>query len=251
MIDEFRQQALEYTTERATVWLDKDGLTPEEARRFASLLDKGIRDLEQYLGLGFNPKAWGSDKVCYLVSSSIRIAYTSWGPTVFLPLWRVKDHSAPYLHETTHLLLNAWRAERPAERARPPLWLEEGFASFVQSYVSEHVGGWDHLFATEGNRGIDEEAGALIETAAGVDLLPFVGGEGRPPGIFRDRERVARPFYVLSQSFVKHLVERAGRETVQSLCFVSDTSASLAEKTGESAEKWRVEWLARLPRPKH
>jgi hypothetical protein len=73
-----------------------------------------------------------------------------------------------------------------------------------------------------------------------------VGREGEPPGLERDREGVARPFYVLSHSFTKYLVDTAGLATVLRLLDARDVSAALPGETGRPLEAWRDGWLQAL-----
>ena len=56
---------------------------------------------------------------------------------------------------------------------------------------------------------------------------------------------MARPFYVLSHSLAKHVVEAAGLAAVVRALVSSDARA-LADETGHSDEVWRVLWLKAL-----
>ena len=76
--------------------------------------------------------------------------------------------------------------------------------------------------------------------------MPFVGRHGEPPAIQYDRSNVAAPFYVMSQSFVKYLVDKAGMEKVRLLIAAGDFEAQMVEATGKSPEQWKTEWLASL-----
>ena len=67
---------------------------------------------------------------------------------------------------------------------------------------------------------------------------------------WEERRQVAAPFYVLSHSFVKHLVERAGLPAVKSLLLVDDVPAALARTTARSLAQWKEDWLASLGEPR-
>jgi hypothetical protein len=54
---------------------------------------------------------------------------------------------------------------------------------------------------------------------------------------------VARPFYVLSHSLTKHLVDTVGLEAVVK-ALVSGRNDSLESATTRAGEDWRREWLA-------
>ena len=137
-------------------------------------------------------------KVRYFISSQFSTSHSR-GHSIYLPLARVANQSAPYLHETVHSIV-------PCPNC--PMWFSEGFASFVQSYVSEHMGGYDGIiFARQGNRGIDRDALRWLANERGQAVLPFIGKPEEPPQINEDRSNVAAPFYVMAQSLVKYIVE--------------------------------------------
>jgi hypothetical protein len=172
-----------------------------------------------------------------VISGRVHVS-RAWRTTALLPLARVRAGTVPYLHETVHLLLPV--------RSRST-WLGEGFASYLESWVSEHRGGYDaHVFTRAGDRTIHRAAARIAGTASGRAVLPWVGREGEPPGLARERERVARPFYVLSHSFTKYLVDDAGLATVLRLLDARDPGKVLAEETGRPLEAWRDRWLRAL-----
>jgi hypothetical protein len=157
---------------------------------------------------------------------------------VLLPAERVKTDSAPYLHETTHVLMPV--------RSRS-MWLGEGFSSFIQSYVAEHIGGYDgYVFSYGGNANVDRMARRYLASDGGKAVLPYVGGAGSPEQVWQERRQVAAPFYVLSHSFVKYLVEHAGLEAVKGLLRADDVAAELERATRRGVAEWKAEWLASL-----
>jgi hypothetical protein len=229
---DLQEKGYRLSTKRAVLYFDREGLTPEQCKEFTTLVDHGVRDVRAFLKL--RP---GKEKLEYFVSTRVRLSHTS-DSGVFLPLRRVAEHTAPYLHEATHVLV-------PSENGAP--WLAEGFASYVESHVSEKYGGYAaHVFNQGGNRQIDQEATERLATDGGKVALNYIGADGVPRGFYYDRERVAAPYYVLAQSFVKFLVERAGMKQVLALHKAEDSAAALAAITGKSGEAWRTEWLASL-----
>ena len=112
----------------------------------------------------------------YRVGASLPYSMTR-GRTVSLMLERVRSDSAPYLHETVHVLVPS---------PNRSVWLSEGFASYVESYVSENIGGYDaRVFTKTGNRGVDTEAARWLGREAGRTVLPWVGTPGEPPEMHR------------------------------------------------------------------
>jgi hypothetical protein len=228
---------IRYETARATVSFDAHGLTPDQRERFVRLVDKGIADIESYLR---EPPA-ERPRIAYQVRADIPISRTFRG-TVELPLERVRTDTAPYLHETVHVLM------RVRSRA---MWLSEGFASFVQSWVAEQKGGYDgYVFSWGGNANVDRLARRHLARDAGKSVLPFVAGAGSPPEVWEERRQVAAPFYVMSHSFVKFIVENAGLATLKELLRAEDVSSTLERLTQKGLERWKADWLAKLESPR-
>jgi len=222
---------------RATLSYEESALSPAEASRFAGLLDKGIADVESYL----RPAAADGlreGRIVFRVGAELPYSMTR-GRTVSLMVERVRTDSAPYLHETVHVLVPS---------PNRSVWLSEGFASYVESYVSENIGGYDaRVFTKTGNRGVDAEAARWLSREAGRTVLPWVGTPGEPPEMIEERRRVAAPFYVLSQSFAKFLVAKLGLARVITLVSSRVPEAALLHLSGRSVEDWKADWLRTLP----
>jgi len=224
---------VKYQRSRAVVWFEQDVLTNAAMKLFSDLVNNGIGHIRRFLGI----TSRRSRLIHYYVSSDVQISHAS-ALGVFLPIGRVRQKTAPYLHETTHVLA-------PCDHC--PLWFQEGFASFVQSYVSEHYGGYDGaVFANCGNAGIDDASAAWKATPEGAAVLPFLGRYTEPPRVDSDRSNVAAPFYVMSQSFVKYLVANIEREKLLKLLTTPDFKGRLRSLTGKSISQWKREWLAHI-----
>lgn len=227
---------IRYDGVKATLYVEGGSLTSAEAARFCRLLDKGIADIEAYLGPAA-PDGLREGRIVYRVGDALPYSMTR-GRSVFLMRARVRSDSAPYLHETVHVLVPA---------PHRSLWLSEGFASYVESHISQSMGGYDaHVFSRTGNRGVDGEAARWLAREAGRAVLPYVGAPGQPPEMLSERRRVAAPFYVLSQSFSKFLVERLGLGRVIALVSSRDPEVALARTSGRPVEAWKAEWLATI-----
>ena len=77
-------------------------------------------------------------------------------------------------------------------------------------------------------------------------VVPFIGVPGEPPDINYDRSNVAAPFYVMAQSLVKFIVERAKLEKLRPVFEAKDFEADLKSSTGKSSAEWKAKWLAKL-----
>lgn len=228
-------------TERATLYFEDGALTPPEAARFAQLVNQGIVDIESYLRPAA-PTGLREGKIIFRIRDDLPYSMTR-GRTISLMLERVHTDSAPYLHETVHVLVPS---------ANRSVWISEGFASYVESYVSENIGGYDaHVFSRAGNRGVDGEAARWLGRDGGQVVLPFVGAPGEPDEMTSERRRVAAPLYVMSQSFVKFLVARIGLGRVIALVSSRDPEAELEETSGRTVQSWKTEWLGVLSAGKY
>lgn len=194
----------------SAAWFETGALSDSAMNEFSALLENGIREIAEFAG-----SALPDRKVTFFISSHVDISHAR-GRSIYLPLDRVSTRAAPYLHEITHVLL-------PCDDCA--LWLNEGFASYVQSYIAENVGGYDgQIFTRNGNAGIDRDAVRWLNDPRGRAMLPFVGTEVEEPDL-SDRRNAAAPFYVLSQSLVRFLVRNTGVKDPGSLARLQDLTA--------------------------
>jgi len=229
-----------HETERAVIEYDPGTLSAVEVDEFGRLVDQGIADIESLVAPSLPAWARRGGRLRYVVSARVGMS-RAFRSTVLLPLERVRSHSAPYLHESTHLLV-PFRGSR--------VWLSEGFASYLESWISENRGGYDaHVFTQAGDGGIHEAARGWLGRPEGRAVLPWVGAPGEPPAMGRDRQGVARPFYVLAWSLTKHLVDAVGIDPVVRLVVEGGSPTAFEGLTGRSEAEWRREWLRALDEP--
>ncbi len=229
-----------YELGRVTVLFEAGAFSAEEMGRFAVLADRGVQDIDTLLN-HVGPGARTSPSVTFVVREGLPMSRT-FRRTVMLPAERVHADRAPYLHEATHVLV---------PMKEECLWLSEGFASYVQSYVAEKIGGYDgYVFSWGGNRNIDRLALRTLNSESGRAALPYVGGAGEPAEIFEKRREVAQPLYVLAHSLVKFMVENSSLDKVKTLVQASNIEGSAAPLTGRTIEAWKADWLATLKAPR-
>jgi hypothetical protein len=129
------------------------------------------------------------------------------------------------------------------------VWLAEGFANYAEYELGPKLGlEPDRLFVKGDRTTVDAEARAWIREPRGAAVLPFVGSHGVPDGLLADRANVAPPFYVLSHSFIKHLVDRAGLAPIvrlyeQHFAGTRSIEEDVKRTTGRDLAEWRREWL--------
>ena len=223
-------------TERTVLEYHPEDLSLTEAEVFSVLIDRGVADIEAVISPSLPAWAKRTGRLRFVVSPRIPISRTH-GTTVLLPLERVRTRTAPYLHETVHALVSP-RGDR--------VWLTEGLACYLESWVSENRGGYDaHVFTRAGDREIHAAARRTLEREAGRAVLPWVGGHGEPPLMEEDRSGVARPFYVLSQSLTKYVVDSAGLGAVVR-ALVEGSAAGAPGLAGRSETEWKRDWLGAI-----
>jgi hypothetical protein len=229
-----------YQLDRATVLFESGAFSAEEMGRFAVLADRGVQDIDTLLNHA-GPGARTGPTVTFVVRADVPMS-RSFRRTVMLPAERVHRQTAPYLHEATHVLV-PMREEC--------LWLSEGFASYVQSYVAEKIGGYDgYVFSWGGNGNIDRLARRTMNSDLGRAALPYVGGAGEPADLFEKRREVAQPLYVLSHSLVKFMVENSSLDRVKTLVQAQNIEGSAQSLTGKTIDSWKTDWLAMLQTPR-
>jgi hypothetical protein len=220
-------------TRHASLWFDSGALGPNQMDRFSKLVNQGIVCIEAYLGGSLED----SQKIRYFISNRVEISHSA-ARSIFLRMDMVRDRTAPYLHETTHVVT-------PCDSC--PMWFSEGLASYVQSYISEHAGGYDGgVFSQSGNRGINRDARRWLASDSGQAVAQYIGVPGEPPAINYDRSNVAAPFYVMAQSFVRFIVKRASIHKIRRVSEADDFDSAMLSATGKSAAQWKEEWLAEL-----
>jgi hypothetical protein len=229
---------------RVVVWFDPAELSRADADRLTDAISSGMSDIENMLGLTFD----STEKLEFFVTSEFGVtAITTLSPRrVFLPLERVRERRAPFIHEAVHHLVYQ-RATTFREDVH--LWVIEGFANYVQAALAEKSDYLREHPMNPANSRVDDEARRILSTPAGVELVEWVGRSGIPPRL-EDREHVARPFYVLSQSLTKYVIEVVGLRAfaARAVPLLSDGQAFakfVNESAGKPLEQVRREWLAR------
>jgi hypothetical protein len=216
---DLRQNGVVREGQHTSAYFEPGAMTDAAMDEFSGLLDRGVTDIAKFAGIPVPER-----KISYFISGKVDISRAR-GRSIYLPLERVQRKAAPYLHETTHILL-------PCDNCST--WLSEGYASYVQSYVSENMGGYDgQIFTRNGNTGVDRDAMRWLANDRGKAMLPYVGTDMEEPDL-SDRRAAATPFYLLSHSLVKFLVEKTGTKDIHGLAGMKDMG------------EWRGKWMHTL-----
>ncbi|MGE0811867.1 MAG: hypothetical protein AB7O28_11020 [Vicinamibacterales bacterium] len=223
-----------------------------DAEALVARLDRGVAGLWQLVGV-HDWQAVRPGRITYYLSDDTFVAHASGRAAVFVPMARVADGRAPFLHEATHELLASTTIDPAGPTVRRPLWLTEGLPDYIARLAAADVGMTETgPFGTPTVDGVDAVCAGRARTADGATMLPFVGADARPEVLFTtDRARFAPTFYSCSFSFVAYLVSQAGLAPLVDLFGVApaETRARLDRLGGKSLEEHRRQWLRRLALP--
>jgi hypothetical protein len=227
-----------------------------EHRALVDRLDRGVSALR--VVVGSHPwQSVGQRKITYYISADRFVSHGSGQAAVFIPLERVEDGFAPYLHEAMHELLATpeTRANVQAERLQRiklrPLWLAEGLPDYVAQTVAASTGlAEGDVFDTGGLDGVDRTCSSRLAGPAGAQVLDFIGAPGRPDALFTaERHTVAPTFYSCSFSFTKFVVERIGLPETIGLVPLIDKGAvheRIEMLTNRRMSDLRSDWLRHI-----
>jgi hypothetical protein len=251
-----------FETEHLVLFIDKGLLSTEAERQFSTDVERGLVAAAEFVHRRFEPATRGVRKPTYYLTNRAGISHAR-ATQIFLNARRVIPAPAIAIHESVHLLLIR-NPSAPRNRDDLPhdedarlmatsgVWLAEGFASYAADELAARVHlPPPHLFFNGDNSTVDQEARRWLSESRGAKVVPFVGSHGVPDDLLADRPNVAAPFYVLGQSFIKFMVERAGlAATVQLYEEHFDGTRSIEEDvkrvTGTDLAQWRQEWLRML-----
>jgi hypothetical protein len=216
-------------------------------------LDKGIQELRDVVGR--HPwQGIGEQKITYYVCDERFVAHATGRAAVFIPLVRLQDGRAPYLHEAGHELLSTGVPPGPPDpervarvRALRPLWLTEGLADYVAQTAATRAGVAEgDVFDIGGLTGADAACRDRLAGPRGGEVLAFIGTTGGPPALFTtDRMQVAPTFYACGTSFTKFVVGRIGLPAtiaLMPLIGANGVAARIEELTGVSIDTLRQQW---------
>jgi hypothetical protein len=244
------------------VWAPMDSLDPAWLGAFTDSLAAGITALKALIG---GPYAWqrtGSRPLRFYFSPDRFISHADGQGGVFISLARLRNGSAPFLHEAAHELLAPAPPFAPfeygdsvaVERAAAafPFWLSEGLPDYLAQRTKATTGFPEgDVFEVGGLAKVDSVCAARLAASSRRDeILERIGRTGRLEALFTtDRAQVAPVFYACGQSFTKHVVTRVGLPAVIAL-FPEIPSGkwrrSLEIAAGLPLEELRRSWLAAL-----
>lgn len=227
-------------------------LSRTDAEALVKRLDPAVAGLWRRVGT-HDWQAVPKGKITYYLIDDTFVAHASGRSAVFVPMARVQDGRAPFLHEATHELLASKRTDAGRPPVFRPLWLTEGLPDYIARLVAGETGITEEgPFGTPAIAGVDAVCAQRARTPDGAAIVKFVGAAGRPEVLFTtDRQRFAPTFYSCSFSFTKFLAGRAGLDALVSLFALTpaEMNARLDRLGGASLAEARAAWSRLLELP--
>lgn len=239
--------------EHLVLWIPRGAIPREEAGKLLDELQQGIVAAKKKVGRpDWNRQ--GDRRVYFYLPDAQFVSHASDGNCAFIPLWRVQERKAPWLHEALHLLLKSdqgnWRARDPQETGqRIPQWLFEGLADALAIEISlaEGLEHYSPLYDVPVDQ-LDALAARKLREAPSPEVLTVIGGRGRLPELFGpQRAKFAVPFYSGSTSFVRFIAKRHGYPPLlAAINAFGHENATLEQETGESLDSMKAAWLEQI-----
>ena len=230
-----------------------ESLTRLEAEALIKRLDPAVGGLWRRVGVHdwqLVPKG----KIKYYLGEDDFVAHANGRSAVFVPMARVKDGRAPFLHEATHELL-ASKHRPPGVLLGPgvvrwPLWLIEGMADYLARVVGHEFGIIEAgAWGTPTVDGVDAVCAERLRTPEGAKMMPFVGANAFPDVLITaERVKFAPAFYACSFSLTKRLAEHVGLDNLIGLFAVppEESLRRLDKVAGRPLVQVVQEWRTRL-----
>lgn len=239
--------------ENVVLWFPRGAFPPEDAAKLLAELERGIVAAKKKTG---RPE-WnyqGDRRVYYYMPDAQFISHAPGGNCAFIPVWRMKERKAPWLHESLHLLLKSGKGDwleggRKNAEERMPLWLHEGLADALAIEISlaEGLEYYSPLIDVPADQ-LDSLASRALRDAPSPEVLAMIGSRGKPLGLFGpERVKFAIPFYNGSASFVRFIAGRHGYGPL--LAAIDDfdhENETLEREAGESLTSMKAAWLEQL-----
>jgi hypothetical protein len=235
-------------TKHAELYIKEDYISKQEKYIIAQKIEKGIRDLKNYLGKYNKYNFQKEGKIEYYIENHHTIKSGAVRSNGRIHLSHVHLQKSPYIHETAHILLDENSEEVP------DFWLREGLPTYLNAKLAEYkpeiIGDNNNLEKRTQQYLHNKDYEVLVET---FPTPYFDGANGQ------------RAFYWLSGSFVKYIEDNYGKEKLlklynarrkksSTITALEDDSSENSEATSKSTEdilgtsidELKEKWLANV-----
>jgi hypothetical protein len=257
-----RQHGVRVERNHVIVWAPRDTLPRTRLEALADSLDRGFAAMRHYIGAPYSWQRLGGNKVTYYLAADRFISHATTYNAVFIPVSRVREGTAPLLHEAAHVLLMpnppyfgdefADSTEgRRLDNLRP-LWLTEGLADVVAQAVWPVTGPFEgDVFNIGGLARVHQTCAVRVQgSQRGAEVTEWIGSSRRPDALFTtDRQIIAPIFYACAQSFTWFLVGHVGVRAITALMPATKSDAwviELERAAGATLTALRGHWLQQI-----
>ncbi len=212
---------------QVVIYAPADSMSASWQHALVDTLDNALARLRRTMRGPYPWQRIGDGPVTFYLSPGRFVAHASGYGAVFIPISRVHERLAPFLHEASHELLAPEPPFYPrefsdtvglAQARRHPLWLFEGVPDYLAQSVSAQTGFHEgDVFEIGGLGKVDSVCAARVASSPRrQEILGVIGSAGRLEALFTtERATIAPAFYACSQSLTKHLIDLIGvREVV-------------------------------------
>lgn len=159
--------------------MPRGAVAEADQQAWISVVSKGVRAAKAYVGRpDWNFR--GDPRIYVYFADAQFICHAPPGNIVYIPLWRMREDQAPWMHETMHLLTASRRGDwfsesEEAQNAGMPLWLHEGLAESL-SIDADQLAGLTHYSPVMEvpADGIDQLCRERLESSPASRILAFV-----------------------------------------------------------------------------
>ncbi len=236
---------------KVVAYFPKDSVSEPRMNEIVDSLNLGIESAISLIG---EPQDWQvlSDKpVKYYFESGDFVSITDINGEIHIPLFRIKNYQAPWLHETMHALLRTkkgnWNELSRIKRFfSMPIWFTEGMAEYLAVKIEavDSIKKFD-LMRFGGYQKVDSSCSKAL--SLNPDLISHIGESGIPTKLLTDRKNYAAPFYTCSCSFVKFLSETYGLDKMlKANAEFQNEEATIESLTGKKMPILKEEWISNL-----
>lgn len=237
-------------TDEVVFWMPRGAVTAHEQQSWLELVTKGVRQAKELVGR----RDWnfrGDRRLYFYLLDAQFVCHAPPGNVVYIPLWRMRENQAPWMHEAMHLLIASRRGEwfaasEATQNASMPLWLHEGLAESL-AIDADQLAGLPHYspLIEVPAEGLDRLCCERLTANHAARVLAFVGARGKLPELFSEQRMAYAPaFYTASTSFVRFLQRQFGRTALlRAIECHGEENEELERAIGKPLLRAKGEWL--------
>lgn len=232
-------------------YFPKDSVDERRMNEIVDSLNLGIDLALSYIGGPYDWQVFGNTPITYYFEPGNFVSVTDVRGDIYIPLFRITNYKAPWMHETMHALLRNKKGNwNELSRFKlffsMPIWFTEGMAEYlaVKIEAAKSIKKFD-LMRFGGYQKVDSSCYEAISLNSG--LISHIGESGIPVKLMTDRKNYAPPFYTCSCSFVKFLAETYGLDKMlKANAEFQNEEATIELLTGKQMMTLREEWISYL-----